>query len=56
VLFALIWIATFLSRPLTLVQLKILPFAVQVSIPVLLFTFYNTYRRLVVSVDPTQIG
>ena len=46
--------ATFLSEPLTLVQLKILPFAVQVSIPVLLFALYNTYRNLVVSVDPAH--
>ena len=46
VLFALIWAATFLSGPLTLAQLKILPFAVQISIPVLLFAFYNTYRVL----------
>jgi len=36
--------------------LKILPFAVQVSIPVLLFAFYNTYRNLVVSVDSAKIG
>jgi hypothetical protein len=56
VLFALVWAATFLSGPLTLAQLKILPFAVQVSIPVLLFAFYNTYRNLVVSVGPAQIG
>jgi len=55
-LFALIWIATLLSGPMTLAQLKILPFAVQVSIPVLLYTLYNTYRNLVVPVDPAQIG
>ncbi len=54
VLFALMWVATFLSGPLTRAQLKILPFAVQVSIPVLLFALYNTYRNLVVSVDPAQ--
>ena len=54
VLFAFIWVATFLNGPLTRVQLKILPFAVQVSIPVLLFAFYNTYRNLVASVDPAQ--
>jgi hypothetical protein len=56
VLFALIWVATFLSGTLTLAQLKILPFAIQISIPVLLFAFYNTYRNLVVPVDPAQIG
>ena len=49
VLFALIWVATFLSGPLTLAQSKILPFAVQVSIPVFIFVLYNTYRNLVVS-------
>ena len=43
-----------LSGSLTLAQLKILLFAVQVSIPVLLFAFYNTYRNLVVSVAPAQ--
>jgi hypothetical protein len=47
VLFALIWAATFLSGPLTLGQSKILPFAVQVSIPVLMFTLFNAYRNLV---------
>lgn len=56
VLFVLIWVATLLSGLLTLAQLKILSFAVQVSIPVLLFAFYNTYRNLVVPVDPAQIG
>jgi hypothetical protein len=49
VLFALIWIATFLSGSLTLGQLKVLPFAVQVSIPVLMFALYHAYRNLVVS-------
>jgi hypothetical protein len=56
VLFSLIWVATLLSGPLTFAQSKILPFAVQVSIPMLLFTFYNTYRNLGVSVDPAKIG
>ena len=49
VLFALIWAATFLSGPLTFAQLKILHVAMQVSIPVLAFALYNTYRNLVVS-------
>ena len=49
VLFALIWAATFLSGPLTLAQLKILPFAMQVSIPLLAFALYNAYRNFVVS-------
>ena len=49
VLFALIWTATLLNGPLTLGQMKILPFAVQVSIPVLVFVLYNAYQNLVVS-------
>jgi len=49
VLFALIWAATFLSGPLTRAQMKILPFAVQVSLPILLFALYNAYRNLVIS-------
>jgi hypothetical protein len=49
VLFALIWLATLLSGPLTLAQSKILPFAVQVSIPVLTFALYNAYRNLAIS-------
>jgi len=49
VLFALIWAATFLSGPLTLAQSKFLPFAIQVSIPVLMFALYHAYRNLVVS-------
>ena len=49
VLFALIWAATFLSGPLTLGQLKVLPFAVQVSIPVLMFALYNAYQKLAAS-------
>jgi hypothetical protein len=49
VLFALIWLTTLLSGPLTLAQSKILPFAVQVSIPVLTFALYNAYRNLATS-------
>jgi len=49
VLFTLIWVATLLSGPLTFAQSKILPIAVQVSIPVLTFALYNAYRNLVTS-------
>jgi hypothetical protein len=42
------------ERALTLAKLKILPFTVQVSIPLLLFAFYNTYRNLAVSVAPAH--
>ena len=49
VLFTLIWVATLLSGPLTFAQSKILPFAVQVSIPVMMIVLYNAHRNLVVS-------
>jgi hypothetical protein len=45
-LFALIWIATFVSGPLTLGQLKIMPVAIQISIPVLFFVLLTIYRQL----------
>ncbi len=35
-LFALIWIATFLSGPLTVMQLRVLPVAIQISMPIFL--------------------
>ncbi len=37
-LFALIWVGTFLSGALTVLQLKVLPIAIQISIPIFLFT------------------
>jgi len=45
-LFAIIWIATFISGPLTIGQLKILPFAIQVSIPILLLVLLMTFKSL----------
>jgi hypothetical protein len=45
-IFALIWIATFLSGPLTYLQLKTLPFAVQISIPVYLYTLLIIFKAL----------
>ena len=45
-IFALIWIASFLSTPLTMAQLKILPVAIQISVPVLFFVYLMIYRRL----------
>jgi len=35
VIYALVWVAAFISGPFTLGQLKLLPFAVQISVPVL---------------------
>ncbi|HEX9206345.1 MAG TPA: glycosyltransferase family 87 protein [Candidatus Deferrimicrobiaceae bacterium] len=54
VLFTLIWLATFLSGPLTRAQLKFMPFALQVSMPALLFAFFTTYRNLVAPVEPVR--
>ena len=45
-MFTLVWIATFISGPLTLAQLKYLPVAVQISIPVLFFTYFSLYQIL----------
>jgi alpha-1,2-mannosyltransferase len=44
-MYALIWIAVFLSTPLTLAQLQILPFAVQIAIPILFLVFLTFYRQ-----------
>ncbi len=46
-LYALVWLATFLSGPLTYWQLQHFPVAVQLSIPVLAVVFYQAYRWLV---------
>jgi len=45
-LYALIWIATFISGPLTYGQLKILPIAFQVSLPVFLLVLIITFKSL----------
>jgi alpha-1,2-mannosyltransferase len=44
-LFALIWIVTFISGPLSYAQLQRLPFAVQISIPVLFVVYLYLYRN-----------
>ena len=46
--FALLWIVAFISGPLTLAQLKILPVAIQISIPVLFFAFYVYYKSIMI--------
>jgi alpha-1,2-mannosyltransferase len=43
--FALIWLATFLSGPLTVMQLKILPFALQISLPILFWVYMQIYKQ-----------
>ncbi len=52
--YALVWIATFISGPLTLGQLKILPVAIQVSVPILFFVFLTIYQRLKLSVSVNE--
>ncbi len=44
--FALVWFATFVSSTLTTLQLKVLPFAVQVSVPALAFACMKVYAEL----------
>ena len=46
VIFAVIWIATFISTPITVAQQKILPVAIQISVPVLFFVYLAAYQRL----------
>jgi hypothetical protein len=45
-LYAIMWIATFLSGILTYAQLNILPIAIQFSIPILFFVYYEIYKNL----------
>jgi hypothetical protein len=46
-IYALVWLAAFLSGPLTMAQLKLLPFSVQLSIPVLGLALFKLVRLLV---------
>jgi len=55
VLFALIWVATFLSGPLTFLQIKILPFAVQISIPALALALFLAWRALQSPSPPVEM-
>lgn len=45
-MFALVWIATFISGPLTLAQLKILPVAIQISVPILFLVYLTIFRNI----------
>jgi len=45
-LFAWVWLVALVSGQLTYAQLKVLPFAVQISVPVLLLAIYLAYRGL----------
>ncbi len=56
--FALIWVSTFFSTPLTLGQLKILPFAIQISVPVLflvLLTLNQQIGKIVGNNEPVEL-
>jgi hypothetical protein len=44
--FAIVWLATFLSIFLTSIQLSVLPFAVQVSVPALAIAMISLYTKL----------
>jgi hypothetical protein len=47
VLYALIWIATLISAPLTVLQLNYLHFAIQITIPILFWVYLQLYKNLV---------
>lgn len=48
--FALMWVATFLSGPLTLAQMKLIPFSIQISVPILATALFWSYRILTLPV------
>jgi hypothetical protein len=50
-LYAVMWIATFLSGILTYAQLLILPVAIQMSIPLLFWVYWEIYKNLNKSPD-----
>jgi hypothetical protein len=45
-IFAFIWVVTFVSSPLTYLQLRVLPIAIQISIPALLIVIIIAYQGL----------
>ena len=53
-LYALVWVSAFLSGPLTVMQLRFLPLAVQISVPVLAMCLYTIYDHLL-SCDKRQL-
>jgi alpha-1,2-mannosyltransferase len=56
VLYALIWIATFISTPLTVAQLKFLPIALQISLPILGISLILAIRSINKGQTTTSIG
>jgi hypothetical protein len=55
-LYALIWIATFISTPLTVAQLKFLPIALQISLPILGISLILAIRSINKGQTTTSIG
>jgi hypothetical protein len=45
-MFALVWIVTFISGPITYAQLHVLPIAIQVSIPELFIVYLTVWNQL----------
>jgi len=45
-LFASIWIVSFISGPLTYIQLKFIPIAIQISIPILFLVYLTAYGKV----------
>ncbi len=45
-IFAVLWIAAFISGPLTFGMLRILPLAIQISVPIYIFVLFSAYRAL----------
>jgi alpha-1,2-mannosyltransferase len=52
-IYALVWVAAFISGPFTLGQLKLLPLAVQISVPVLAVSVVWISRLLYMQNNPT---
>jgi alpha-1,2-mannosyltransferase len=53
--FFLIWLATFLSGPLTYLQLKVSTIAIQISIPIVAFVFFTYGKSLLGVRQDTEI-
>ncbi len=47
VFYTLIWVSTLIGTPLILLQLRMVGFALQISIPILAFSFFGVYRTLI---------
>jgi len=54
-LFSITWVATFLSGPLTFTQLKLLPIAIQISVPVLFIVYLIVYKNIQLSIGKYEL-